>query len=144
MDIHIREALLGDYDDILALINQLYIKDNISKQKTKRLFVENIKDKETIQLILLKENQTIGFASFKIMNNIQSQGKIAYLTELIIEENHRNKGFGTRLLSRIMLFAKQKKCIELQFSSTFKRKRAHDFYEKLGFSKTAYFFWKTL
>jgi ribosomal protein S18 acetylase RimI-like enzyme len=144
MEINIREALAEDYDDIWPLLKQLYIKDKISRTKTKNIFLNRLNDADTVQLVATEGNKIIGFASFKIMGNIQSQGNIALLTELIIEENHRNKGFGTMLMSKIMSIAKRKKCIELQFSSAFRRRRAHDFYKALGFNRTAYYFWKEL
>ena len=144
MSIIIRKASSDDYEAILLLIKELYDKDIIKRQKTTRIIKERHKDKETVQIVLTIDNSIAGYSSFKILVDIKTQGKIALLTELVIRKEHRGRGLGTKLIRRTMTLARKNKCKELQFSSSFRRRSAHEFYKKLGFNKTAYFFWKEL
>ena len=142
--IKIDRAKSNDFDNVFILLKQLFSKDRLSKKKTKELFLDTLKSKNYIMLVLKSETEIIGFAALNFRNDIQTQGKVGYLSELVIDESKRGKGFGTRLLKSIMTEAKKRKCKEIHFPSTFKRKKAYAFYEALGFNKTAYFFWKKL
>ena len=63
---------------------------------------------------------------------------------MIIDEEYRGKGLGTKFLKDVCKAIKKEKCKELHITSNFTRKKAHKFYEGLGFKKTAYYFWKVL
>lgn len=140
----ISKAKPNDFEEIFDLLKQLFLKNKISKKKTKEIFLNELKTKNSMELVLKDKKKTIGYGAIKFRNDIQTQGKIGYLSELIIDESRRGKGLGTKLLKEIMKEAKKMKCKEIHFPSTFKRKKAHEFYNTLGFNKTAYFFWKKL
>jgi GNAT superfamily N-acetyltransferase len=142
--ISITSAKPNDFDDFFILLKQLFTKEKFSEKIIKKIYLENIKAKDSIELLLKKNNKTIGYAAVKFRNDFQSQGRIGYLSELIIDESQRGKGFGTKFLKEVMKLSKDKGCKEIQFPSTFKRKKAHKFYMTQGFNKTAYFFWKEL
>ena len=144
MKISIRKAKGGDFVSVWPLLKQLFTKDKISRIKTQRLFLNSLKDNRSLELVLELKDQIIGYATVKLRSDIQVQGQIGYLSELVIEKSHRDKGFGTRFLKKIFSILKKMKCRELHFPSTFKRKKAHKLYRTLGFNKTAYFFWKKL
>lgn len=139
----IREAKPEDFEDIWILLRQLYVKDSIKKSKTRELFLSAL-NKDSIQLLMEVDDEVIGYSAVFFTDDIQVQGRVGHLSELIIGKEHRGNGFGTRLLERTCKIAKRKRCKELQFPSNFSRKRAHRFYENLGFNKTAYYFWKEL
>jgi len=130
-----------NFDDIFGLLKQLYT--DLPRDKTKEIFEAQQEDPDTISLAV-KEERVVGYAAAKMRTDIQTQSKVAMLTELIIDKGRRGNGLGTKLLKDIMKLAKENGCSELQFSSTFKREDAHRFYESLGFQKTAYFFWKEI
>ena len=144
MGVLIRKAKKDDFGSIWYLFKQLFFKNKMSKVKTQNLILNLLKDKESVMLVMVLDKQIIGYVAVKFRNDIQVQGKIAYMSEFVIEESFRNKGFGTKLLKYIISTLKKRNCKELHLSSTFKRKKAHKFYEALGFNKTAYFFWKKL
>jgi len=139
----IQKATPKDFNKVFVLLQQLWPHEKFSKPKVRKIYLDDLKSKNSIQLVL--ENKgIIGYSSVQFRNDIQSQGKIGYLSELILDESHRGKGLGKKLLLETMKQAKKHGCLELQFPSTFKRKKAHKFYESLGYKKTAYFFWKEL
>ena len=142
--LRITKARPKDFEIIFELLKKLYVKDKLSKSKTQEIFLNSVKQKNSSQFVVKEENKIVGYAAVQMRNDIQSQGKIGYLSELIIEENYRGKGIGTTFLKEIMKSSKKNGCKEIQFPSTFPRKKAHKFYKSLGFHKTAYFLWKKL
>ena len=139
----IQKATAKDAHQVFSLLKQLFQKEKLSKKKTIALFAASLTDKESLQLVL-RDQEVIGYAAAKFRNDIQVQGKVAYLSEFIIDKHQRSKGLGRRLLKDIAKQSKKAGCKEIHFPSTFKRKKAHTFYKSLGFNKTAYFFWKKL
>ena len=69
---------------------------------------------------------------------------MANVDELIVEEEHRAKGVGSKLLEHLVAQAVQKGCLRIELDSSFHRKKAHRFYETQGFVKRAYLFSKVL
>jgi GNAT superfamily N-acetyltransferase len=86
----------------------------------------------------------IGFASLTLKNNLWMQGWLAHVDELVVDRAFRGRGLGTRLLEQLGVIARQKGCRRIELDSAFHRKRAHRFYERLGFANRACLFSKAL
>lgn len=135
----IRKATTKDFDGVFVLLQQLYDCDTLDKKLTKKLF--SLQKNKFVRVV---ENKTVGYAQFTIRLDVQNQGKVALLADVIIDKRYRGDGLGQNLLAFVESKAKKQGCVELQFSSTFRRKKAHTFYTKQGYKKTAYLFWKRL
>ncbi|MFT4309335.1 MAG: N-acetyltransferase family protein [Candidatus Woesearchaeota archaeon] len=144
MDITFRKALLEDYDTIMILLRDLYDHDDIDYETTKRIFGDRLLSNNNIGIVMMIDDKIIGYSHTIIVSDIQTQGSIGLLTEFVINANHRNKGHGKRLMDETINQCKENGCIELRLTSNFRRGDAHKFYEKNGFSKTAYLYWKTI
>lgn len=57
---------------------------------------------------------------------------------LAVKSEHQGHGLGTALLTLAESNAKAKGALLITLSSQFKRTEAHQFYEKLGYTKTSY------
>jgi len=139
----IKKAEQSDFDGVYTLLRQLWPKGKLIKNTAQKMYKERLKNPYSISFVAV-EGKIIGYASGFVIQDYQSNGDVALLTELVVDEVHRNNGLGKKLLRKIIKEAKKYGCKELQFSSNFKRKRAHKFYESLGYSKTAYYFWKKI
>jgi ribosomal protein S18 acetylase RimI-like enzyme len=142
--VKIVKAKPKDFDTIFVLLKELYSKDRLVKKKTKEIFLNFIKREDCLSFVIKKDQIIIGYAAVQIREDIQSQGKIGYLSELILNKDFRGKGIGTRLFKEVIGKSKKAGCREIQFPSSFPRKKAHKFYLLQGFQKTAYFFWKEI
>ena len=129
---------------VFDLIKQLHPTDDLKKSKIIAIYKKHILDKKQIVLLAKINKKIVGYASLHIRLNMQEEGLIGILTELVVDKNSRGQGIGKLLLREITKKAKIKKCKEIHLVSTFPRKRAHKFYENLGFKKTAYLFWKEI
>ena len=100
--ITIKKATESNFPEVFILLKQLFSEDKLSKLKTKNIFVNNMKNKNSIDLVVYSDKKIIGYGSVTIREDIQSQGKVGYLSELIIDESHRGKGYGSKLLDEII------------------------------------------
>jgi len=89
-----------------------------------------------------RNGKVVGFSSLSIQHNFWQEGRIAYITTIIVDEKSRGQGVGTMLLDEIQETAGSRGCGKIELESAFHRREAHDFYEKMGFEKRAYFFSK--
>ncbi|MFP4662759.1 MAG: N-acetyltransferase family protein [Halanaerobiales bacterium] len=55
------------------------------------------------------------------------------LETVIVHEEHRGKGIGKKLMLKVEEIARKKACKEIMFVSSAHRKKAHKFYELLGY-----------
>ena len=114
------------------------------KNKVVSLFFVYDPGRNQIVLVAKKSKKVVGYCSLNIRLNMREQGLIGVLTELIVDKDVRGQGLGKKLMKEMVKQTKKKKCREIQLSSTFPRKKAHKFYQGLGFKNTAYLFWKKI
>ena len=134
----------NDFDQIFVLLKQLFKRERLVKEKVRNIFIEQLIKEKRIFFIAKLEKRIIGFISLVKISNIQNQSKIGVIDEVIVDEEFRGQGLGKKLLKTLIKEARKEDCKEIHLSSTFKRKKAHKFYLKNKFNKTAYLFWKKI
>ncbi|GAA4748179.1 GNAT family N-acetyltransferase [Flavisolibacter ginsenosidimutans] len=72
-----------------------------------------------------------GFLAYRIESN-----PFAEIGGLVVEESFRGKGIGKMLVDRVKEWSLEQGMASLRLRSNAKRKEAHEFYEKLGFTVT--------
>lgn len=135
----IRSCEPEDFEAVFSLLKELWSKQDFDKEFTKSMFLRQLKAHELY--VYCDKEELIAFFSLAIREDIEAQGKVAELTELIITEEFRAKGIGSEIIEFVSFEAKKLGCVEVHIHTSFKR-NAHGFYEKQGFNKTAYFLWK--
>lgn len=91
-------------------------------------------------LLAIDDNDKIvGIAVLSTIFNFKTQK--AYLEDFVTDENCRGQGIGTALWNAMLDWATQHNCEELDFTSGYDRKTAHQFYKNHGASiyDTAFF-----
>jgi len=86
----------------------------------------------------------VGFCSLSIKNSLWQQGFIAHIDEIIIDQTQRGRGIGTQLITKAIKIASKAGCSRVELDSTFHRKQAHIFYDRLRFENRAYLFSRIL
>ena len=97
-----------------------------------------------VYLCAVDGESVTGFVSLTIKNNLWQAAKVGHIDELVVDQKHRGRGLGTRLLNAITAVAKERGCTRVELDSAFHRKEAHTFYERHGFENRAYLFSKSL
>ena len=71
-------------------------------------------------------------------------GNFLVIEDLIVTETLRGSGIGTKLMSAVEAFGRETNCDYAIFVSSGFRKRAHQFYEKIGYTEDVRGFRKSL
>ncbi len=140
MDILIRKATENDFEKVYPLFEQLWPNKDLDKDALRTVFNRGV-DSTTDELFCLDcSTGVIGFCAYAIVNNLWQAGYISYMYAMVVDEKHRGKGFGTRLIQEAIEDSRNKGLKRLELDSGFHREKAHEFYIKLGFEKRAFLF----
>lgn len=67
-------------------------------------------------------------------------GKHVWVHDLVVDEPHRGRGYGSRLLDWVADWADARECTCVELASGLWRDQAHDFYETNGMERYCYTF----
>ena len=134
----IRELKGDDYNkDYLKLLSQYYQLNN--SKMTHEFFnkqFELLKKKTNCYIRVISEpnnGKIIAsgslFIEFKFVYDLS---KVAYIDDIIIDEEYRNKGLGTKLLNHLKMLANANGCIKINIISP---NNSVNFFKNNGFSE---------
>ncbi len=110
---------------------------NISINKYKKAFTKIIKDSNNEIFIMILNDQINGMMQLTFIPGLSMQGITSCQIESVrIKKEYRDKGYGSKLINKGIEIAKINKCGLIQLTSNKKRKKAINFYKKLGFLST--------
>jgi GNAT superfamily N-acetyltransferase len=143
MNILIEEARKEE----LPFILELYADDDIDNGKilflheAEAIFMR-MKTYPNYKIYLAKDdNIIVGTFALAIMDNLAHMGKSSGLVEdVVVARNMRSKGIGKKMMEHALNICKENNCYKMCLSSNLIRKRAHSFYENLGFKQHGYSF----
>ena len=90
------------------------------------------------------DNKVVGMLGVNMTMNYESDDLVTHIISLVVGEAFQGKGIGKKLMSFIEAWAIDNGSQVLYLTSGIKeeRKRAHEFYKRLGFDITGYRFIK--
>lgn len=88
-------------------------------------------------LVLTVDSEVVGLVSLLYLTSTAMGGKVAMLEDMVISASHRSQGYGTRLLTAALAFAKQQGCLRITLLTDADNLRAQQFYQQQGFSMSA-------
>ncbi len=142
--IKIQKPKKGDFGEIYLLIKQLWPHRNFDKKKLNKIYLKGLFNERKEFLIAKYNEKIVGFVSLSIRESFEEQGKVGLIDELIVDKDFQGKGFGKKLLKKMINVAKNKSCKSIELFSAFHRKIAHHLYRSNRFKITDYFFFKRL
>lgn len=136
----IRDAALQDIPSLQKLFLQLgYQTDAESLQQ--RI---NEADNNLTMLVAEAEADICGVIVVNYVAPVHETGLWALISALVIDESARGAGVGQQLLVASERIAADKKCSQIELSSSERRVRAHKFYESNGYKEVRKRFVKLL
>lgn len=130
----IRQATEADTREILKLQTQIYRTDKIADNAESDL-KKQLKDSSCKVLVVEDEGKIIATGVIYIIQVPVRARPYALLEGIVVDENIRGKGIGTKFFDEIIAICKYLNCYKILFTSGTDRTEAHKFYEKLGFKK---------
>lgn len=138
----VREALLSDAPRIAALSAQLGYEIPVThvEEHLRRLTATR-----TVFVAVVPRAGVVGWVGVAEQFTVLSS-KRADIEGLVVEDEYRGNRVGELLVSRAEEWARARGCTALRLLSNVVRKRAHRFYERLGYNilKSEYVFEKSL
>ena len=140
MEVIIRDAVKADFDRVYPLFEQLWPNKELNRCELRNVFDRGVDSKTDELFCAVLDDDIIGFCAYAIVNNLWQEGYISYLYAMVIDENHRGTGSGTKLITAAINQSKLQGMKRIELDSGFQREKAHEFYVKLGFEKRAFLF----
>lgn len=88
--------------------------------------------------------EVIGLMTAELVPYFPNGSTVCRVTSLVVSAQHRRRGVGERLMAAAAEFAREHQCSGIELTSAERRVEAHRFYERLGFSRTAFRFFRAL
>lgn len=135
MDILFREAKKSDMQAVLFLIKELASFEKESKAvevSEDDLIRDGFGEQPAFKAFVAEEaNEIIGMALFYERYSTW-KGRIIHLEDLIVKQDHRNKGIGKALYTKVLKYASDQKAKRVSWEVLDWNKVAIDFYEGTG------------
>lgn len=132
----IRQGIETDLPQVLELLKGMDGEDGIDPGEPLIIW-RKMAEYPYFKIFVVEDNQLIiGTCSLIIIDNLGHKGaKIAIAESMIISQDYRGRGVGSKLMKFVMEKVKEENGYKLMLSSNKKRIEAHKFYEQLGFQQ---------
>jgi ribosomal protein S18 acetylase RimI-like enzyme len=142
VDLRIRDAELSDAAELAALACELGYETTSAKMESR--LVSILKDPRYKTLVALNDKKICGMigtfsASSYLHNDINGR-----IIALVVSRESRRRGIGAQLIAAAEKDFAQRGITRVTLTTRFEREEAHQFYEKLGYSRTGFRFAKNL
>lgn len=139
----VREATRKDLPAVLALYAEPSLDNGVvlSVEEAEATYREFARYPNYRLFVAMIDDQIVGSYALLIMDNLAHRGaKSAIVEDVVITDSRRGQGFGRTMMRHARTLAAEAGCYKLMLSSNEKRKRAHAFYDSLGFTRHGYSF----
>lgn len=138
----IRTATLADSDTIQHLLAQMGYPEtgHFIRRKMEMLLAHP----DEIVLVYEEAGEVLAFISIHFIPQLALEGDFARISYFAVEETARNKGIGKEMEAYCVTLARERKCDRIELHSHFRRTKAHQFYDRLGYAEVPKYFVKSL
>jgi ribosomal protein S18 acetylase RimI-like enzyme len=131
----LRDAKPRDAEAMAALIGALGYEVTAAEVR-KRL--------RSVEALVADKGAIVGVLSISVTNVLHRPRPVGRISMMVVAEAERGRGIGAALVAEAERRLAAKGCGLVEVTSNQKRLRAHAFYEKLGYERTSYRFFKPL
>jgi GNAT superfamily N-acetyltransferase len=121
-----RELHLGQYEDYAP-----------SRAKMRAAFRKVARNRDHHLLIAEHRGEVVGSAHLLIFRHLgHGLRPVGIVENVVVRSGLRSQGIGARILEAAGAIARKQRCYKMALTSNVARKRAHEFYERLGWRRT--------
>ena len=137
MALRIRKPVSSDLDRISNLLRQLGYNPPIAGiEKSINSTAGEVYVAEASGII-------IGLMSVIYFDYFPTTQKICRITSIVVDETQRSQGIGFKLIEFAESESKKRHCVGVEITTSTERHETHAYYEKLGFDKTSFRYYKS-
>ncbi len=93
------------------------------------------RNKDSLVLVALSQSEVVGWIQVCRIWRLES-GVFAEIVGLVVQEDFRGQGIGTRLVEQARRWGLRKRCARLRVRCNLTRRAAHQFYRQAGFTES--------
>lgn len=145
--IDVREASRSDLPEVLRLYAQPEMDDGevLPLAEAERVFDRMAAYPDYRLYVAVRDERIVGSFALLVMDNLGHRGARSGAVEDVVVDPHcQGQGIGRAMMRHALRLCGEKGCYKVALSSGLNRKRAHAFYESLGFERHGYSFRITL
>ena len=130
-------ALMGLYDHLRGGLAWTKTKPTAPNSTHVKALKTMMKMPACHVLVSVDRGKVTGTCTLYVLPRVYTTGQPwAVLDTVVVAEDAQGQGQGTRLIKHAIKLAKKAGCRQVNLTSNTQRKRAHRFYESLGFEGT--------
>lgn len=142
MTIAIREAATADYPAIYDLIqNELGYQD-LDQAKFFQRMERIAEDVNYVTIAAELDGSIVGFLGLRRGIAYNLDGEYIQIIALAVSKQKQGHGIGTRLLAWAEAYGRKNGAVKFTLNSNMRRTDAHQFYERNGYQKSSFAFYK--
>ena len=138
----IREANVSDYSAICSLINSELGYPNVSIDDLSSRMESMELDGNYQTCVAVLDGTVVGFIGTVQCIAHEISGFYLRISAMAVSKEHQNRGIGSSLLRHVEASANKRGITTFAVNSGLQRENAHIFYERNGYTKSSYGFWK--
>ena len=136
VDLTVRAPEAGDMEALADLMTQLGYETRTSEMEMRMETI--MANKEYATFVAVSEGKVCGMIGTRISYSFEHNSPGGAIVALIVSEKMRGRGVGEALVKTAENDLAQKNIQRLAVYTHFRRTRAHEFYEKLGYEKNGF------
>lgn len=142
MTVVLRRATLADAKQVAVLLTELGYPstENDARDRLSR----SLDSTTSCCLVAQDADDVVGLMSAELVPYFPTGTTICRLAALVVSSNHRGGGIGEKLLAAAADYAREHHCSGVEITSAERRVDAHRFYERHGYPKTSFKFFRPL
>ena len=142
MTITLRPVRATDAEQVASLMTELGYPSTAASVKDR---LDRVLQSTTSCCLVAQEaDEVIGLMSAELIPYFPTGTTVCRVTSLVVASPHRRRGIGDMLMTAAAEYAGKHQCAGIELTSAERRVEAHRFYERLGFSRTAFRFFRAL
>ncbi|WP_458185775.1 GNAT family N-acetyltransferase [Haladaptatus sp. NG-WS-4] len=120
-----------DWMDAVPILGQLWTDAGESE-------ILSWRDESGYRLVgLFADDELVGVAGVSIQR-VLHHARHAWIHDFVVDEEHRDDGYGTTLLSEVKEWARRRECEYVALAARLENEEAQQFYEKNGVKRWGY------
>jgi GNAT superfamily N-acetyltransferase len=141
--LRVRRARAADLPALGRLYAELHLDDyrdlKPSPARLRKAFRALVRDRDHHILVAERDGEIVGTLHLLIFRHLGHGLRPAAIVEnVVVSGAHRSQGIGETMLGEAARIARANRCYKLALTTNVARKRAHRFYERLGWRRTHY------
>jgi ribosomal protein S18 acetylase RimI-like enzyme len=135
LNVEVRTAAPQDSEELVNLADKLVHLDDWSKREA--MLKKSLEEPNCEIFVAEVEKKIVGFIELRVFPDFVEGAPIGIIQNIIVDENYRKLGIGSKLLQRAIEEAENLNAVEIHVWTEFDNQPAINFYTKHGFKKRA-------